>query len=118
MNLLSFGLSLSLPAADGSLCAVYRGVCRSGEAEESNPGGAFPGSCCGAHPAGPGDVYSVSGGHGRIPPGQQDPAAHGENEGGHVVCLLHYSFPSFAQRELSTELQNTQFHIYASEGTN
>ena len=52
-------------------------VCRSGKAEESNPGGSFPGSCCGAHPAGVGDVHSVGGGNGRIPQGQQNPAAHG-----------------------------------------
>lgn len=69
------------------------GVCRSGKAEESNPGGPFPGPCRGAHPAGPGDVYSVGGGHGRIPQGQQDPAAHGEDDrgGGGVgmsMCFL------------------------------
>lgn len=72
---------LSLSPAGGSLCALCGGVCRSGEAEESHSGGAFPGTCCGAHPAGPGDVYSVGGGHGWIPQGQQDPAAHGKGDG-------------------------------------
>lgn len=68
-------------AAGGSLRAVCGGVCRSGAAEEPNPGGAFLGSCCGAHPAGPGDVHRVRGGHGGIPEGQQDPAAHGRDAG-------------------------------------
>lgn len=72
---------LSLSPAGGSLRALRGGVRRGGEAEESHPGGAFPGSRCGAHPAGPGDVYSVGGGHGRIPKGQQDPAAHGKSDG-------------------------------------
>lgn len=68
-----------MSVAGGSLCAVCGGVRRSGKAEESNPGGALPGTSCGAHPAGPGDVHGVSGGHGGIPQGQQDPAAHGKS---------------------------------------
>lgn len=81
LSAVSWGLLVSLsPPADGSLCAVRGGVCWSGKAEESNLGGAFPGSCCGAYPVGPGDVHCVGGGHGRIPQGQQDPAAHGRVE--------------------------------------
>lgn len=68
-----------MSVAGGSLCAVCGGVRRSGKAEESNPGGALPGASCGAHPAGPGDVHGLTGGHGGIPQGQQDPAAHGKS---------------------------------------
>lgn len=126
----SWTFSLSPPAADGSLCAVCRGVCRSGEAEESNPGGAFPGACCGAHPPGPGDVYSVSGGHGRIPPGQQDPAAHGENErgrGGEDMLFVYYIIVFHVLHNVSCLMSYkiraycwimARFHIYVSEGTN
>lgn len=60
--------------------AVRGGVRRGGTAEEPNPGGALPGAGGGADPAGPGDVHGVGGGHGRIPQGQQDPAAHGKSQ--------------------------------------
>ena len=83
----------SLSPADGSLRAVCGGVCRGGTAEESNPGGAVPGSCRGPHPAGPGDVHRVGGGDGRIPPRQQDPAAHGRDEStSHVFFFLVFIY--------------------------
>lgn len=58
--------------------ALYRSVCRSGEAEESHPGGGVFGSCCGPHTAGSRHVHCVCDGYGGIPQGQQDSAAHGE----------------------------------------
>lgn len=61
-----------------SVCAMCRSVCRSGEAEESNPGGGFSGSCRGPHTAGTCHVHCVCDGNGGLPQGQQDPAAHGE----------------------------------------
>ncbi len=60
------------------MCALYRSVCRGGEAEESHPGGGVFGSCCGPHTAGSRHVHCVCDGYGGIPQGQQDSSAHGD----------------------------------------
>jgi len=66
------------PSVARSVRAMYWSVCRSGETEESHPGGGVFGSCCGSHSAGSCHVYCVSDWDGGISQGQQDSAAHGE----------------------------------------